>query len=253
MERALWTKSYSTFGRFTCPRCNRGKLREGKTPILREEPDHITRELQYEGLIGEVSAGRFAGILKCNSKGCGEMVAVAGDYRTDYERQQDHQTGDEVLFSIHSYTPFCIRPAPAIISFPKVLDKDIKPHMLRAFDLFWSDHGSCANRLRIIVEMVLDQLGVPREGPKGKWKRTRWDLADRITALDLLRPGHEEILNALRVVGNTGSHDGIVDFEDLLDSFELLEYALIELLERRREGLGEKARRLIQGKGKPAP
>ncbi|MGR9413690.1 DUF4145 domain-containing protein [Rhizobium leguminosarum] len=251
MERVLWTKSYTSFGRFTCPRCNRGKLRENQEWTLREEPNYTTRQLENDGLIGELSEGRFAGLLKCNNKPCGELVAVAGDYRTDYEIQQDYDTGEAVELSLHHYRPVCVTPSPAIISFPKGMAEDIKPHMRRAFELFWMDHGACANRLRIIVEMTLDQLGVPREGPKGNRKKARWDLAERISDLNRLRPGHEDVLNALRVVGNTGSHEGVVDFEVLLDCFELLEYALIELLERRREGIGEKAKRLIDGKGKP--
>jgi hypothetical protein len=252
VDRKLWTKSYSTFGRFICPRCNRGNLREKDDWTLEQEPDHVTRELQEEGLLGEISVGRFSGLLKCNFKGCGEIVAVAGDYRLDYERQQDHETGEEIEFKNYSYSPFCLRPAPAIISNTKTLNEEIKPHVQRACELFWSDYGSCANRLRIIVEMVLDQLGVARSGPKGTRKDARWVLSDRITELNKARPGHDDVLNALRHVGNTGSHDGDVDFEDLLDCFEFLEYALVELLEQRRENMARRAQEIIARKGRPA-
>lgn len=45
-------------------------------------------------------------------------------------------------------------------------------------------------------------------------------------------------------------HEGVVEFEELLDCFELLEDALIELLERRRENLDAKAQRIIDRRGK---
>lgn len=175
---------------------------------------------------------------------------VAGDFEEHYHHQYDEETGEAVEFTDTNYSPRIMHPAPPMIELPGKLSKEAKEHMTRAYELFWSDAGACANRLRIVVELLLDQLQIPRRGPKGKHKNARLDLSDRIGLLKDLRPGHDKALTALRIVGNTGSHEGVVEFEELLDCFELLEDALIELLDRRRENLDAKAQRIIDRRAK---
>lgn len=111
-----------------------------------------------------------------------------------------------------------------------------------AFELFWSDAGACANRLRIVVELLLDQLGIVRHGQKGKRKNARLDLSDRIDLLTVAQPGHEKISHGAAY--RWYSCEGGVELDELLDCFELLEDALIELLERRRENLDAADHRL---------
>jgi hypothetical protein len=232
--------------RLKCPRCSKGILKNKKDSFVRLVPIHVSRKIENEELQGEVSWGRFSGYLECDAFGCGELVVVAGDFEEHTHYQFDDETRDPVEFTDMNYSPSIMHPAPPMIELPRNLNKDAKGHMTRAFELFWSDLGACANRLRIVVELLLDQLGIPRKGPKGKRKNTRLDLSDRIDLLKITRPGHEKALTALRIVGNTGSHEGVVEFEELLDCFELLEDALIELLEARRAKLEAKADAIIK-------
>ncbi|WP_244489966.1 DUF4145 domain-containing protein [Rhizobium sp. Leaf391] len=250
MDRAIWRKSTGSFVRYNCPRCGKGKLKTKTDSFVRLEPTHVTHKLEADELRGELSWGRFSGYLACSAVGCGELVVVAGDFEEHYHYQFDEDTGDPIEFTDTSYKPRIMHPAPPMIEVPKRLGKDAKEHMTRAFDLFWSDAGACANRMRIVVELLLDQLEIARRGPKGKRNNVRLDLSDRIDLLKDVRPGHDKALTALRIVGNTGSHEGVVEFEELLDCFELLEDALIELLERRRENLNAKAQRIIDRRGK---
>ncbi|MDI7862372.1 DUF4145 domain-containing protein [Rhizobiaceae bacterium n13] len=250
MDRAICRKSTGSFVRFDCPRCGKGKLKTKADTFVRHEPTHVTNKLEADELKGELSWGRFSGYLVCNAPGCGEMVVVAGDFEEHYHYQHDEETGDPIEFTDTSYKPRIMHPAPPMIEVPKKLGKEAKEHMTRAFELFWSDAGACANRMRIVVELLLDQLEIPRKRPKGKAKNAHLNLSDRITILKDARPGHDKALTALRIVGNIGSHEGVVEFEELLDCFELLEDALIELLERRRENLDAKAQRIIDRRGK---
>lgn len=250
MDRAIWRRSTGSFVRYNCPRCGRGKLKAKTDSFVRLEPAHITNKLEADELRGELSWGRFSGYLVCNALGCGELVVVAGDFEEHYHYQHDEETGDPIEFTDTSYKPRIMHPAPPMIEVPKKLAKGSKEHMTRAFELFWSDAGACANRMRVVVELVLDQLAIPRKGPKGKAKNAHLNLSDRIAILNEVWPGHEKALTALRIVGNTGSHEGVVELEELLDCFELLEDALIELLERRRENLDAKAQRIIDRRAK---
>ncbi|WP_225525095.1 DUF4145 domain-containing protein [Rhizobium leguminosarum] len=252
MYRNLWRKTYSSFVRMKCPRCGKGTLTTKKDSFVHHEPTHASRELEEDDLVGEMSWGRFSGYLTCNVMLCGELVVVAGDYREYYHVHIDNETGDPVDYSDMNYTPLVMYPAPPMIELPKALQKEARAQMTKAFELFWSDGAACANRLRIVVELLLDQLGIPRKGAKGKAKNARLNLSDRIDLLKIARPGHEKALTALREVGNTGSHEGEVELEELLDCFELLEDAMIELLEQRRAKLDAKADAIIQKRQKPS-
>lgn len=198
-----------------------------------------------------MAAGRFSGFLMCNFKFCGEVVVVAGDYQEHVHYQYDDRVDEEVPDVTTTYTPGFFSPPPCIIALPKKLTDKVEEHLSDAFGLLWVDAAACANRLRIAVEYLLDQLAVPRKGKRRNGKNGDLDLSERIEALDIVRPGHKSALNALRHVGNTGSHEGTADFEDVLDCFELLEDAMLELIEERKQKLEETAKRLSQKRGKP--
>lgn len=250
MQRNLWKETYASIPRFGCPRCSSGKLVR-KTDIAKLQPKHVEEELYEAGLIGELEHGRFTTLLLCDHGFCGEVVSVAGEYEEREQSSWDSQTEEEVQFTVTKYWLHSLAPAPRIIDEPEKLNSESKWHLQRAFALFWVDRGACANSLRITVEYLLDQLDVPREGPKGNKKNVRLDLFDRITLLGERRPGHDVTLNALRMVGNAGSHEGEADFEEVLDCFALLEQAMIDLIEERREKLAAKAQLIIDRRKKP--
>lgn len=192
------------------------------------------------------SEGRFTAYLGCHRTECREVATVSGDYRreevTIWDAWAEHNgTGYANTYAVHSF-----HPAPSIISIPASLNDLAKNHLTKAFDLFWNDYASCANRLRIVVEHLLDQFDIPRKAENGKYV----DLNFRIGEMTKVRPDQADFLNALRWVGNAGSHDGVVDFDDLLHSFEMLEHVLTELLGDARAAMRAEAQRIIAAKGK---
>ncbi len=94
----------------------------------------------------------------------------------------------------------------------------------------------------------LDQFNIERDNAKGD----PLNLASRIEKLTKTKPDQADYLNALRWLGNAGSHDGIVEFDDLLSCFDMLEHAMIELFEGREEKRRAEAKRIFAAKGKPA-
>ncbi len=253
MDRKLWKKSYTSFPRFPCPRCSKGHFKLRANSVVQLQPQHVTNALDESELYDEASYGRFSCFLECDFTFCQEIVAVAGDYSEHYHHHFDEDINDSVTITDRNFSPFIMRPAPVMISTPEKLNDDSKKHLVKAYELFWADWASCANRLRIVTEYLLDQLAIPRTGVKGKRKNARLDLSDRIDLLKVAQPGHDQLLNALRVVGNLGSHDGIVDFDALLDCFEFLEEAMSELIDQRRAKMDARAAALVQNRGKSKP
>ena len=134
---------------------------------------------------------------------------------------------------------------------PEKLNSKSKRHLLKAFELLWIDAGASANRLRICVEVLLDQFKVPRNNkPKIGKKRVRLSLGTRLTKLKGRTASQKHIFDALRVIGNVGSHDGHTERDTLLIAFSLIEDVLAELIDKRTANRDKLARQIVAANGK---
>lgn len=235
--RDLWSESFPEheIPAFPCPACDRGNLRYLNKSLRLEEPEG-SRIAQQNGDITPLDAiFRFAMFLKCAVGKCGNIVSVHGDAMLQEQHRWEH---DEERF-FHLLTPHGMHPAPPLATIPNETPRSVSDELWVAFSLFWVDHGSCANRLRISVEKVLDELGAPNG-----------TLFERIQAFKASDPDHADTFDALRHVGNVGSHDGAVEPEAILDAFEIYQDALAELFGNRKAKIAAMKQRLIQSKGK---
>jgi Domain of unknown function (DUF4145) len=104
--------------------------------------------------------------------------------------------------------------------------------------------GAVMDRVRIALERLMDHMGVRTRRKDNYGKYADLSLHRRI---DLFQAGEPVIgaqVMALKWLGNTGSHQGQVDRNDLLDAFEILEHVLGELIERRTAKVAQLAREL---------
>lgn len=246
MKRDLWNHSFSSLPKWTCPACGSGSIIAMEGFPHSEETEESKRErqnhLEWEP---EWVRESFVALLKCDE--CGEVVTVAGTKRLwTYEDHESHeQCLGESLIVRHVY------PAPHIIEVSGELPSECAEHLELAFELYWVDKAAAANRLRIFVERLMDHFDVPVEGKGNKEKNHALNLSERITEFEKMKPGHKDALDALRFVGNHGSHAGQSDQKALLDAFEILEGALSELVDNKKAKLAAKAKALIQSKGNP--
>src|SRR5690606_11802036 len=124
---------------------------------------------------------------------------------------------------------------PNIIDLPKTSPKEITTELEAAFGLYWSNPAACAVRIRVALESLMNHLGVPK---RTKAKHGRFNSLTLHSRIDNFASKDATIgpqLMALKWLGNTGSHDSTVSKSDLLDAFEILEYVLGELLDKRSE------------------
>lgn len=91
------------------------------------------------------------------------------------------------------------------------------------------DRRSCATALRTAVESLLDERGVPREIDRKPGKLARIPLNDRIVRLQEADLEPSKLLLAIRVIGNVGTHQDDITFDDLLTGYEILDN-VIDLL-----------------------
>jgi hypothetical protein len=136
-----------------------------------------------------------------------------------------------------------------MFSIPTRCPEGVANEIRAAFTVFWCDSAGAANHLRIAVEQFMGWLGIParRRDKSGKYREAR--LHERIELFQKRKPTLGGLLMALKWLGNTGSHEGGVPRDDLLDAFEVFEHALAELIDRRSAKIARLARRLSKKHG----
>src|SRR4029078_7525934 len=146
--RDLWKKSFfdSRIPEFPCPRCDRGNLHlHDKVIVL--EPEYSREAQVKEDLSPPDGNYCFSLFLKCGVSKCGELVTVHGT------AELREEFGGEWNWWL---TPKDMHPAPPLSTIPPQTPDVVGDELRLAFRLFWVDLGSCANRLRISVERMLD-------------------------------------------------------------------------------------------------
>jgi len=220
-DRASW-ENVSLQNR-TCPNCKNGILQRDKKDFIQRQ----TLESSEISIIDDppYTEYRFACILRCPK--CSENISVAGTVSYKDIIEAINFPGPEHELIRYSQVNFC--PAIPIIEIPNKCPDEINKIVTKTFALFTIDLASTANKIRVALEMILDDQGVSRSGY----------LQDRINLFTKKNPGFKEYLHALKNVGNLGSHGDNVKLSDILDLFEVLEFLLEELYNPRRNRIVE--------------
>lgn len=222
MEKKYLTQSFAkeNVPPWRCPSCESGRLK-----LVGEFSVHSDAATQNssneEWFEPEYSNYIFTGILCCEN--CREKVAVSGAGNVEEDYGEDGREYYTLL------TPKFFHPPLRIIepSISKDVPADVIVYLEKAFQIFWCDADSCVNRLRTVVEYLLDGIGIDRNHPKGD----RLSLAARINLL--VEPQHVEVkdaLTSLRYMGNDGSHGSVgIERHELLLAFAVVKYCLEKL------------------------
>ncbi|GBF44584.1 hypothetical protein LPTSP2_38870 [Leptospira ellinghausenii] len=171
--------------------------------------------------------GHFAGLLLCNK--CKNKTSISGETRLVLTVDKDSEDYNQA-YHIEHCTIKSISPTLKLITFPKSpkFNWTLQTILIKSFDLFWIDNAACANKIRTSIEILLTDLGIPKIDSSGK----KLNLHTRIEEFKKINTPIGELLLTLKILGNVGSHSNtVIDREDLLSAFEVLEYVLIELFE----------------------
>jgi hypothetical protein len=210
---------------------------------LRSKETVQSRLLHYEENWHETDADfLFTAWGQCNHTLCKEDFAIAGigGLEPGYDQEDGSESWDKFFIP-----KFC-DPMPDMIELPSKCPEDVQKSLRASFPLFLMNRAACAGRIRVALEQLMTHLGVPKRKKSTKGKYYYVDLHKRIELFaqkDATIGGH---LMALKWVGNTGSHDNTVSKDDLLNAFEVLEHALIEIIERRTDNVTQLAKQLTK-------
>jgi Domain of unknown function (DUF4145) len=256
MEKKLW---YVAFSRddvpaFPCPRCKKPTLELDKDTLTIKEPVYSKQGRSHPEWEPDFVTETFIAMLRCRRAECGEIVTLAGEISPEPGYDEDGDLSYEGMLK-----PRAIYPAPEMISLPRNIPRAVRAELHLAFQLYWADFGACATKLRTSVERLMDHFKVvkyqvvkdPRK-PTKRGKLRPYDLSVRIDKFIAATGNvvHQDLLHALRVVGNVGTHRNELDRDEILDAFEVYEHVLSELLDKKSAQITKVARKLRESAGR---
>ncbi|MBB6112302.1 protein of unknown function [Mucilaginibacter lappiensis] len=226
LDKEFWKKlsfSDDNFPDIMCPVCNKGYLKPIKDGLIKEETkdsinarDDIDWEHQWINF-------RFSQILKCNSTKCNDIITCLGSSHIeedmDYTGQYWKSTYNEY------YEPLYFYPSLHIINIGSNYPKELSNELITSFSHFFSDLASCANKLRVCVEILMDELRINKTELKSG-KRRGLTLHSRILKYKTVNADVADYLLAIKWIGNSGSHFDDLDKADILDAYQLLDFSL---------------------------
>lgn len=240
----LWSESFSQLPSWPCPHCKTGKLILEKESLKMTEPAFSKAWHNHPAYEFDWAVERFVATMKCSDHECGEVVRVLGDAPLD----EDYDEEKNELGVSQSLRPRAIYPAPPIITVPNETPPAVLAPLELAFQLYWTDIGASANRIRTSVERLLDNLKIPKSEKTAKNKRRRLTLAERINLFEVKHTAYGDFLHALRNVGNVGTHAS-ADRQAILGAFEIYEESLAQLYGMKNKKLKALAKKLTKQRG----
>lgn len=201
-----------------CPYCADGHLAIEK--ITTVESEKSSRSRGHPDWDPTWIEGVFHGTLKCALPNCGEHVTVAGEYAVDVDTDEaGYGTFAEFL-----RLRYC-QPPLQVAVLPDGTPDEVKAAVVAASAVLWVDPGAAANRLRFAIEELLTARGIRRYETRGG-SRFRLSTHKRIQEFKKKAPVAGDALEAVKWIGNSGSHDDELTTTDVLNGVDLLRHAL---------------------------
>ena len=230
MNRSLWTQTLTEHSSppWPCSWCRKGTFALVPGSLIHKETAWSKGARHEDDWEVEWIRYAFTAWVKCNNTSCGDEAAVAGVGRAEL-----HDYGEDGAHLSLKFSPRFCDPMPDIFEPPEKCPDDVAHELRAAFALFWSDPSATANRVRVALEDLMDHLGIQKRRKNKNGKFDKLTLHHRIEIFTKTEPEIGDQLMALKLLGNTGSHDGGVMQRDVLDAFEIIEHALLELIDHR--------------------
>lgn len=234
-----------------CPYCEKGELifftkkekwvgDEDFNSRIKKDPDYDSDFQKFYYLIN----------LVCSNHMCNRNVISAGEISSSEIYTDNNGEG----VKISSYIPHYFSKSPHLISLDSSYPTDIQKLLESSFDLFWIDKMSCANKIRICLESLMDYYKVPKKEKTKKGKFRDLYLDNRIRKCKaLINSKNTNFAIAIKWIGNIGSHNTTDCSNDkILLAYELLDFILQDLFinQNKHQQLVKKAKIVNKTKGK---
>ncbi|PKH99081.1 hypothetical protein CXF78_15580, partial [Shewanella sp. 11B5] len=210
---------------WTCPTCSRGILQLSGSLCLEDTANTIAGR-KHESFEPEYSEYSVQGMLKCNRPKCSETIMMVGTGFCEHDQEVINGELTQCLLDYCKKRFF--QPHLNIFEIPEYVPKDVVNMLNLSFALFFCDSDSCGNRIRASIEKVLNHIGSPSTRVTTSSSRIKTiSLGDRIKALTSDYENIKDLLSAIRIIGNEGSHsESSLSRQDTIDSYLMVKFIL---------------------------
>jgi hypothetical protein len=246
MNRDLWaqTLSKTSCPPWPCPECGKGATALLPNSLIAHETVESRRARGHEVWDPDWISYSFTAWAECTHPGCKQTFAIAGVGGVGPEMDEEGNESWQDYF-----VPKYVQPMPRIIELPGNCPREVSQELAAAFETFLSHPASCAGRIRVALECLMNHLGVPKKQKKPNGKYFDLSLHARIQVFSKSAPHAGPSLLALKWLGNSGSHVGEVKQSEMLDAFEILEHTLGEIIDQRSKRVALLAKQLAKKHG----
>lgn len=211
-----------------CPHCKKGILNIVKDSFHINETLISKTSHKHEDWDPSWIEGHFWWELICNNSNCKGITIIAGNMWVEEIMEEEFELNYE-----NYLIPTFFKPALDIIPLHSDIPKVIRKTIESSFELFWIDLASAANKIRIAIELILDEKRVEKSLIR-KNKRVYHTLHKRIEIFKQQQEEEAKLLLAIKWIWNDWSHSKTqLTKDDLLDAYEILEYVLDKIFERK--------------------
>ncbi|MFZ5904640.1 MAG: DUF4145 domain-containing protein [Chloroflexota bacterium] len=235
VDREFWLRPFpkNHFPNWMCPKCGTGILRPIEKTFSFDESGDVTEERIKHGEYFDYDAYtfRYSVLLKCNYSNCQERVSSCGHgyVQGDEDFYFVEEDGSPVTSYREMFVPEYFYPALNLFPVSEKCPERVATEINRSFKLFFAEPSAAANYVRKAIEEILTNKGVPRLSVGKRSKKVRISLHDRIVIFEATQPDIAKRLFALKWLGNEGSHANTITKNDVLDAYEILEWAIDDL------------------------
>ena len=221
IDRDIWRARWDEgdYPSLPCPACNAPLNFDCDSLVVRRS--NYNQELVSLTDIDE-AISRFSVWFVCGHSKCGEVVSVVGNCTYAYAYDEGGKTVIKRTFN-----PRAVHPAPPVIVASDDVPPAVRYELTASFGQIWVNHESCASRLRVVVELILDNSDIPAESSTGKFVSLHQRIENWRSVYGASTVAKS--LMAIKWLGNVGSHESRVSRDRLLDAFEILSRVLERL------------------------
>lgn len=244
--QGIFTKSKPP--QWPCPRCRKSILQIVDKSFSDDEGADSKEAHSHEAWDPDWITNRFSCLLKCTNAGCGEVVACLGAGSVEEEYGYDFE-GNPTCEYIEWFRPVFLHPGLVMMDIPVDTPDGVVDELKASFAQFYSNPRAAANSARMAIEALLTSIGVKRFSTSGG-QRKPIALHHRIESLPAKYASVKDVLNAVKWIGNHGSHVGSqVTTDALIDAYDLLEVALEDFYSKKRPRVQKVAKVVNKRKG----
>lgn len=243
VDRRLWKLSLAeTYApKWPCPTCSSGTLGLKRDTLHYEVTGGLRRSSYDEHSdIMEINF-TFSTLLECSN--CNEKLSCCGVGGYEPMDVIDEDGSISTNYEIYFVPKYFSTPMKIFLP-PAECPNAVKEKLRRSFAVFFCDLSAAANLVRQCVEEIISNSGTEPKDPQVKYV----SLEKRICRYRNRNPENADRAEALKWIGNFGSHPRAINKDDLFDAYDILEVLLEDLYVGHQRSVRDMVERINESK-----